>query len=78
MIISESQLEDTLGDGGPRTKALMIMFEKAPSPPVGKAFVKEMRVTAHTVGSVRASTEANRYSTSGVLRFQRMKMSALI
>lgn len=33
-----------------------MMFEKAPIPPVGKAFVKEIRVIAHMVGSKRPST----------------------
>lgn len=33
-----------------------MIFEKAPSPPVGKAFVKEIRTIAHTVGSRRPST----------------------
>lgn len=33
-----------------------MMFEKAPIPPVGKAFVKEIKVIAHMVGSKRPST----------------------
>lgn len=33
-----------------------MMLENAPSPPVGRAFVKEINVMAHTVGSVRPST----------------------
>lgn len=32
------------------------MFEKAPNPPVGSAFVNDIKVTAHTIGSLTAST----------------------
>lgn len=42
-----------------RTKAFKMMFEKAPRPPVGRAFVKEMRTIAHTVGSRNPSTVEN-------------------
>lgn len=40
------------------TKAFMIMFEKAPKPPVGSALVNDIKVTAHTIGSLNASTVA--------------------
>lgn len=40
-----------------RTKAFNMMFENAPNPPVGKAFVNEINTIAHTVGSVNASTD---------------------
>lgn len=39
------------------TKAAIIMFEKAPRPPVGRPLVREINTTAQTVGSLRASTK---------------------
>jgi hypothetical protein len=61
------QLGEPLGDmlgvcnameqkvGCERTKVFKIILENAPRPPVGSAFVKEMRVVAQTMGSINAS-----------------------
>lgn len=38
----------------------MMRLENAPRPPVGRALVNEMIVTPQTVGSARASSEAER------------------
>ena len=38
------------------TKAVKMMFENAPRPPVGSALVKETKVTPQTVRSLKAST----------------------
>lgn len=38
------------------TKAVIMMLAKAPNPPVGKPFVKDINVTDHTTGSLNAST----------------------
>lgn len=49
------QNSDGSGEPEAHTKAVIIKFENAPSPPVGRAFVKLTRVIAQILGSTKAS-----------------------